>query len=422
MNAKIYNGNVQPNPKEFKIWVNDEGLIKTWNGTEWVENTAGEGDSGSGGSFMQEVTYAELKALRNESKLVAGLKYRMIDYETTTSQEGTLSAGHPFDLILTALDEKTLDEKCSAIQSARDTDGYFANSNLAAWEVWYTLDNTKYGFGVVKGLSFTVMGINVKCAENGKYTYNDIEYDSFIGTAIFEGMTVLVKNTNPTTGDDLIILNGGVEDNSLNTRIDNINYSQNEGKGIIYKLIDEFNNNVPWDFKNIEIISKKKGYLCYTFTDTEGTNIDGSVTGEASNNYIECSEDIIALAGIPIITIKYPKYLNLIFTSYDLPSDISIPYSLEICSPVHNSSFINCYDVIIDTGEYRAVKGNFKNLTKVNINKLCVVKEMHNISNIDINEYYSNYCTVTQAADGSIISYTDEDIYNAIQANLSTNE
>ena len=48
MNAKIYNGNVQPNPKEFKVWVNDEGLIKTWNGTEWIETASS--DSGSGGS------------------------------------------------------------------------------------------------------------------------------------------------------------------------------------------------------------------------------------------------------------------------------------------------------------------------------------------------------------------------------------
>ena len=48
MNAKIYNGNVQPNPKEFKIWVNDEGTIKTWNGTKWVEHAASSGGSGSG--------------------------------------------------------------------------------------------------------------------------------------------------------------------------------------------------------------------------------------------------------------------------------------------------------------------------------------------------------------------------------------
>ena len=50
MNAKIYNGNVQPNPKEYKIWVNDEGIIKTWNGTEWVEQSGGSGESGGSGS------------------------------------------------------------------------------------------------------------------------------------------------------------------------------------------------------------------------------------------------------------------------------------------------------------------------------------------------------------------------------------
>lgn len=50
MNAKIYKGNVQPNPKEFKIWVNDEGTIRTWNGTEWVEATAGEGGGSGNGS------------------------------------------------------------------------------------------------------------------------------------------------------------------------------------------------------------------------------------------------------------------------------------------------------------------------------------------------------------------------------------
>lgn len=374
---------------------------------------------GSGGGGIIEITYAELKELRDNGKLVPGCKYRMIDYETTTSQEGTQAAGHLFDLILTALDEKTLDEKCSAIQSVRDVDGYFANSNLAAWEVWYTLDNTKYGFGVVKGLSLTVMGVNMKCTENGKYTYNDIEYDSFIGTQMLEGYIVLIKNTNPTTVDDLIILKNGVEDNSVIKYIENINYLQNEGKGIIYKLIDEFNNNVPWDFKNIKITSKKNGYICYTFTDVKGINVDGSIEGDANNNYIRCNESMMTFAGIPIITIDHPTYVSIIFDGYDMPSSASVPFSLEIWNTIHKSSFIDCFDVIIDTGDYRAVEGNFKNLTKVNINKRCVVKEMHNISGIDINENYLNYCTVTQASDSSIISYTDEDIYNAIQATKS---
>ena len=56
MNAKIYNGNVQPNPKEFKIWVNDEGIIKTWNGTEWIEQSEGS----SGGENGNNVEFVDL--------------------------------------------------------------------------------------------------------------------------------------------------------------------------------------------------------------------------------------------------------------------------------------------------------------------------------------------------------------------------
>lgn len=55
MNAKIYNGNVQPNHKEYKIWVNDEGVIKTWNGTEWIEQSGGSGESGGSGSGSGEI-------------------------------------------------------------------------------------------------------------------------------------------------------------------------------------------------------------------------------------------------------------------------------------------------------------------------------------------------------------------------------
>ena len=66
MNAKIYNGNVQPNPKEYKIWVNDEGIIKTWNGTEWIEVAAGgsasggSGESGGESDFSTPIYYETL--------------------------------------------------------------------------------------------------------------------------------------------------------------------------------------------------------------------------------------------------------------------------------------------------------------------------------------------------------------------------
>ena len=63
MNAKIYNGNVQPNHKEYKIWVNDEGVIKTWNGTEWVEQSGGSGESGGGSSSGGKWEYLNIEGL-----------------------------------------------------------------------------------------------------------------------------------------------------------------------------------------------------------------------------------------------------------------------------------------------------------------------------------------------------------------------
>lgn len=98
-------------------------------------------DVGGITELMTETTYADLVTLREAENLVAGMKYRMTDYETFTSKVGSQSAGHPFDLVITALDNKTLDEKCSAIWSERDTDGYFAECNLPAWDVRYCLDN-----------------------------------------------------------------------------------------------------------------------------------------------------------------------------------------------------------------------------------------------------------------------------------------
>ena len=92
-------------------------------------------------NYITEVTYGELVELRNNSKLIPGKQYRIIDYITTTVQENTRSAGNQFDIIVTADDEKTLNENARAIQHKGDT--YFNTSNLSAWEIKYSLDNNK---------------------------------------------------------------------------------------------------------------------------------------------------------------------------------------------------------------------------------------------------------------------------------------
>ena len=121
------------------------------------------------------ITYAELKSLRDAGKLVPGQQYRITDYTCTTTQANTKSAEHIFDIIVTADDERTLNEIARAAKHYGDT--YFANSDLNAWKIWYCLDN-----------------------DTNRFTWADA--------------------TN--------------------------------GKGVIYRMIDEWNNDVPYDFKNIQ--------------------------------------------------------------------------------------------------------------------------------------------------------------------------
>ena len=125
---------------------------------------------------MISVTYAELVELRDNGELIAGMQYRIADYVTTTAQENTRSAGHQFDVIVTADNENTLNEV--ARTCLHDGDTYFteAKANLAAWQIWYCLDN-----------------------DAERFAWADAE----------------------------------------------------NGKGVIYRMIDEWNNDLPYDFKNI---------------------------------------------------------------------------------------------------------------------------------------------------------------------------
>ena len=135
--------------------------------------------------MLYPTTYAELKALRDAGELIPGMMYRITDFVTITTQPNTQSAGHQFDIVVTALDERTLSEEAMAMMHEGDT--YFAKSDIAAWRVWYSLDaDTKYSW---------VTGAN--------------------------------------------------------------------HKGVIYRLIDEYNNDLPYDFKNIQFYYDNTWY--YTF-------------------------------------------------------------------------------------------------------------------------------------------------------------
>lgn len=122
---------------------------------------------------MIEVTYAQLKTARNNDELIPGATYRITDYTTiingiydlsaiaggTTYLPYAVSAWHPFDIIVEAVDTNALSEIAKATHHSGDT--YFADSAVDAWELRYCLDNDTSRFmwadatngkGVIYGL------------------------------------------------------------------------------------------------------------------------------------------------------------------------------------------------------------------------------------------------------------------------------
>ena len=165
----------------------------------YIKNSADEVVDFVRGSF-ESITYANLKTLRDKGKLVPSRYYRITDFVTTVANDPEAqSAGHPFDIIVLASDKDKLQEECYAIQHEGDT--YFANCNLAAWKIWYCLDN-----------------------DNTKYAWAD--------------------TTN--------------------------------GKGVIYRMIDEWQNDCPYDFKNVQF---KRYAVVDASPNGELADLDGTYIG-----------------------------------------------------------------------------------------------------------------------------------------------
>lgn len=229
------------------------------------------------------ITWLDLKTLRDGSLLKPGQQYRITDYVTTTAQPDTQSAGHAFDLIVIADSVNKLNEQARAIQHAGDT--YFANSKLEAWQVWYSLDNDvdRFAWALDRsrglttsfdhGLEYIFAGfsrqVNIAAGTVELYfwrhpTYPDVGYGTW--------------SQFPQAGDEVF---------SIRTDEGDYWYTEDgpgsvesfgwvEGKGVIYRLIDEFNNDAPYDFKNIKF--NKEGESLYTFTD--------DLVGNSHNNKI----------------------------------------------------------------------------------------------------------------------------------------
>lgn len=402
---------------------------------------------GSGGGGMVEITYAELKELRDNGKLVPGCKYRMIDYETTTSQEGTQAAGHPFDLILTALDEKTLDEKCSAIQSARDVDRYFANNNLGAWEVLYCLDNdlNRFRWAVCEGITIGNGEAFFNCQDYGLFNYKSVDYYAYrfdigaaFGTVHSVWCYILFNNSDINVGDTPIyaILNtkdiddsdeGYFQEMSEFAQLPVIKITKDNGKGVIYRLIDENLNDICYDFKNIlfEVIGDNG--VTYTKYTISNSNQDGSLVV----GLVSCKNNIILpnqFNTIPIIVLNHENTGQYYVRSGNkFINCTKVWIYVSDGGNYNNNVFENCnlsdfgsqgdnYYITIENCTIKNCSGSvFFSKTKnqfINCN-IAGIKDATIEGSTGIEQKALN---IRQKTTGEVFSYTDEDIYNAIQA------
>lgn len=129
--------NLGPADKGSIYFIPNDGIY-LYNGDSLEAYSLGE--SVDSLPFCLSITYSELKTKRDAGQLVPGMQYRIVDYGTMTkSSDSYTSAGHQFDIIVTADSTNTLNENARAIQHEEDT--YFANSNLAVWKLKYKLDN-----------------------------------------------------------------------------------------------------------------------------------------------------------------------------------------------------------------------------------------------------------------------------------------
>ena len=256
--------------------------------------------TGGGGSGLEDITHLELKTLRDNGQLVAGQQYRITDYVATTTQENTQSAGHPFDIIVVADSPNTLNENARAV--AHEGDTYFANCKLSAWEIKYSLDNDKSRFWWAREYAPATVAWFTSGYDNGvwratgeTYEHEGKTYYVFYNEEADSTFYSAVPAPTAANSNEVYIDfegSGTLEDDGSPINNSGDGREVPEGRGVIYYMKDEYDNECPYDFKNIqfkrwatddEVANDDKFYSsledtgnalrwCYTFTANGYTN------------------------------------------------------------------------------------------------------------------------------------------------------
>ena len=332
-----------------------------------------------------ELTYDEIKSLRDSGKLIPGAKYRMIDYVTTTNPTATTykSAGKAFDILLTATSTNMFSANVDAL----------APTNVSL--EWAPIDLSAFHFNTPMYILYTDNICPPEADDPWDYRpdyddvyvpigdgnalidiYGDVANDFFMSNLLYpENIIVMQCWTNATEETGVPFVEGAPEVHNhrpislyalfdlerynwcvnnepivnnqedtncalymfmvnstgagayLNSNkifhwpeqidetwfrqtkslqncdynkwqiwydldnISNYSWSNADGKGVIYRMIDEYGNDCPYDFKNIIMKNQLEGNdqnFYYTFNyNNNGINQDYSCTGNVFSNTID---------------------------------------------------------------------------------------------------------------------------------------
>ena len=228
-------------------------------------------------SLITPITYAELVALRNSSSLVAGMQYRITDYDFTTTEKDTDSAHQLFDIIVTADSESVLNEIARAVHHQYET----SEGTLTGAIKLYKTDMNGYADGVDTGDYFLLVGtVEVDGvtyyrydkyedgANTGRYILlESIDLDSLgvgldnplypvgggtygeDGSYMSHSEDAIVSYENGTFSDDPLLARD-IASWELKYTLENTKHSSTDGKGTILWMKDEFRNECNYDFIN----------------------------------------------------------------------------------------------------------------------------------------------------------------------------
>lgn len=242
--------------------------------------------------LYKRVTYNNLKELRDNSNLIPGAYYRIIDYDCTTTQKDTISAHHNFDIIVKAITTWTLSEIASATDNS-DND-YYDPCAIESWKIWYCLDNDTERFHWAdpdgKGVIYRMID------EFG----NDCPYD--FKNIMFKRCACTIKTIKYADKNAIYFIDGS-----------------HPAKSIYYAIYHPFAVTEKHEGNNIQIVETEYDYY-YTFnvTDEEGNNHDVTSIGNAFHKLYE----------------SYKPYNNKINAIYDIIEKDSYSYQTQILNNI----------------------------------------------------------------------------------------